>query len=114
MMKAPSFCTRCLVATGNGIGPADIPILTKFLQIFPSSHLFKNAANWHDYLYHLGLNEADRKKADDTFLYFMRLAVKNECSWYLKPWYTLQAYRNFWFVKKFGKRYFNYAGCNGN
>jgi len=111
MKKAPNFCPKCKKEVTNGVGPSDLPSVTKFLQVLPSSHLFYEAACFHDIDYHLGATEMHRKKADDSFLERMILAVENSCKWYKKPWYMLSAYRNWFFVKKFGWKFFNYKGC---
>jgi hypothetical protein len=109
-MKAPSFCVKC-GEKFNGVGPSGLPIVTKFLQVLPSSHLFYDAANWHDYFYHTGSTDADRKNADDAFLALMLLAIKDRCKWYEKPFYKFSAYRNWFFVRKFGSTFFKYEAC---
>lgn len=109
-MKAPNFCPQCK-ENFNGVGPSDLPLLTEFLHMLPSSHLFYQAACFHDLLYHKGCTEADRKSADETFLQLMLSTVNIACNFYSKPWYRLQAYRNYWAVRWWGKRFFNYKGC---
>lgn len=109
--KAPIFCHECRRDVTNGIGPADMPEVTKFLHRLPSSHMFYESANWHDLNYHLGKTEDDRKKADDYFLKCMLYDIKVYCNFYSKPWYRLQAYRNYYAVRWLGKAFFNYEGC---
>lgn len=111
-MKAPKVCPICGLDVSNGVGPAGLHIITKFLQVLPSSHLFYEPANYHDLEYHWGRTETDREKADLRFLMRMKEQIKNDCSWYLKPWFTLQAYRNYFFVREFGNEFFSYKGCN--
>ena len=110
-MIAPNVCPMCLKDVSNGVGPSGLPLVTKFLQVLPSSHLFYEPANFHDLAYHLGVKESDREKADLMFLVRMKEEVKARCAWYLRPWYILQAYRNYWFVKECGSQFFNYEGC---
>lgn len=105
------ICKRCGKDVSNGVGPADLPVVTKFLSKLPSSHIFKNAADWHDYDYHLGTTEIHRRIADDRFYKEMKQSIKLLCKWYLVPWYKLQAYRNYLFVRKYGGNFFNYKGC---
>lgn len=110
-MRSPNFCPICRADVTNGLGPSGLPMFTKFLQLLPSSHLFSDAANWHDMLYHSGSTESDRKKADDIFLELMNRAIRKRCKWFVRPWYKLSAYRNYLFVRKFGWKFFNYQGC---
>lgn len=111
MEYAPKVCPYCLQDVTNGVGPSDLPEVTKLLNDLPSSHLFRKAADWHDYGYHLGYSEIHRKIADEFFLADMLAAVNESCRWYSRGWYRLQAYRNYWFVKKYGGNFFNYKGC---
>lgn len=109
--KAPNFCPRCLMDVTNGIGPADLPLVTEFLHMLPSSHIFYEAANWHDIAYHLGTTELDRKNADRMFLGLMKSIINIRCNFYSKPWYRLSAYRNYFCVRLMGSKFFNYKGC---
>jgi len=111
--KAPNLCPRCLVDCTNGVGPADMPEVTKFLHRLPSSHMFYESANWHDYLFHLGHTDEDRLKADKKFLELMLLDVAICCNPYSRPWFKMLAYRNYYAVRMFGKKFFNYNGCKG-
>ena len=113
MEDAPKVCPYCLKDVTNGIGPSDLPEVTTLLNNLPSSHIFRKAADWHDYLYHIGYSEFHRRAADEYFYNLMFRAVDENCRWYLRGWYRLQAKRNFWFVSKFGESFFNYAGCSG-
>lgn len=111
---APKVCPKCQRDVTNGVGPSALPGVTKLLNHLPSSHLFRRAADWHDYGYHIGMTEAHRKAADDYFYYCMLADIKTDCIWFLRPWYRIQAYRNYVFVRKFGSHFFNYRGCTGN
>jgi hypothetical protein len=111
MMKNSYLCSVCGADVTNGVGPSGLPIVTKFLQVLPSSHLFYMPACYHDIDYHLGATELHRKLADEFFLQRMLIEVKSKCKWYEKPWYKISAYRNYWFVCKFGSAFFNYKGC---
>lgn len=112
MNNAPNVCPICNKDVTNGVGPSDLPEVTKVLNNLPSSHIFRGAADWHDLRYHLGYTEWDRKKADDKFYKDMLEAIDSNCSWYSRGFYRLQASRNYWFVRKFGKSFFNYQGCS--
>jgi hypothetical protein len=112
MEDAPNICPYCLNDVTNGVGPSNLPEVTELLNNLPSSHIFRKAADWHDYFYHLGYSEFHRRAADEYFYSLMLTAVDENCAWYLRPWYRLQAYRNYWFVGKFGSAFFNYAGCS--
>lgn len=113
------YCPICGEATAkgipiaNGVGPADMPLATKFLHMLPSSHLFYDSANLHDILYHIGRTEEDRKNADNKFLEHMLVTVRTKCSGYKRPWFTLAAYRNYYSVRWLGGRFFSWDGCNG-
>jgi len=111
MKDAPAVCPKCGKKVTNGIGPSDMPEVTKFLGALPSSHIFRIAADWHDYGYHLGKTEAERKAADELFYDCMMHEIESSCHWYSKAWYKLQAYRNYCFVREFGSKFFNYKGC---
>lgn len=111
MDEAPKVCPFCKKDVTNGVGPADLPTVTKVLNDLPSSHIFRKAAEWHDYNYHIGYEENHRKVADESFYRNMVAAIKESRPWYFIGWYRLQAYRNFWFVRKFGSNFFNYKGC---
>jgi hypothetical protein len=110
MKDAPKVCPICGKNVTNGVGPSDMPEMTKFLNSLPSSYMFHNAADWHDYGYHLGGTEADRKSADEFFYNCMMHEIKSS-PWYLRAWYKIQAYRNYIFVRKFGGKFFNFKGC---
>lgn len=114
MDDAPIVCPHCLKDVTNGVGPSDLPLVTKFLSELPSSHIFRIAANWHDYSYHLGYREVDRTMADEFFYRDMLESVSAKCNWFLRPWYRLQAWRNYLFVRKYGRMFFNYDGCVKN
>ena len=111
MEEAPKVCPFCLNDVTNGIGPSDLPEVTKLLNNLPSSHVFRSAADWHDYLYHLGATEDNRCDADHIFYDYMLEAVEEKCVWFSKWWYRLQAKRNFIAVREFGGNFFNYKGC---
>lgn len=106
------ICPHCKTKIGNGVGPADCEVVTKLLHNLPSSHLFYDAANYHDLAYHIGGGELQREFADYLFLKRMLEATK-KCNFFMKPIYFLSAYRNYYAVRLFGKRFFNYAGCKG-
>lgn len=112
LLEAPKVCPICGIDVTNGVGPEKLPEVTKLLNNLPSSHLFRKAADWHDYGYHIGYREVDRQTADEFFYRAMLEAIHQECSWYSRCWYRLQAYRNFLFVRKFGRHFFNYKGCS--
>lgn len=111
MKKAPNFCPKCKNDVTNGVGPSDLPAVTKFLHTLPSSHMFYESANWHDYLYHKGCTEDDRLKADKKFLELMLADIKGNCAEFRTSWYKILAYRNYFAVRMFGKKFFNYEGC---
>lgn len=106
-------CEKCLICGEkfkvNGIGPTGNSELTKFLHALPSSHIFYIAASIHDVLYHYKLNDVDRKKADNIFLIKM-LELSEKKGGSFCWWYKAQAYRNYWSVRLFGKRYI--GSCN--
>jgi hypothetical protein len=104
-------CPICGKSVANGVGPSDLPLATEFLHTLPSSHLFYESACLHDVLYHIGKNEKDRKNADKMFLDHMLGVVKTRCDDYEKPWFTLAAYRNYYAVRWWGAKFFNYDGC---
>jgi hypothetical protein len=107
-------CSRCSGVLENGLGPADLPILTEWLNKLPSSHVFYEAACRHDVLYHtLGGPESNREYADTIFLDLMKRAVREKVKFHLRWLYYASAYRNFLFVRKFGSIFFNYSGCRG-
>lgn len=112
-MKSPEICPYCSLDVTNGVGPSDCEIVTKLLHNLPSSHLFYDAANYHDLAYHIGSDEQDRKKADEIFLENMLRTVSIYCCGFYAIMYTMAAYRNYYAVRLFGKRFFNYAGCKG-
>jgi hypothetical protein len=114
MAERGGICPVCQRSVANGVGPSDMPLATEFLHTLPSSHLFYEPANLHDVLYHIGNTEKDRKKADKMFLEHMLDTVKKRCDDYEKPWFTLAAYRNYFTVRWFGERFFNYEGCGGS
>jgi hypothetical protein len=105
------YCPICGEAVANGIGPADLPLTTKFLHMLPSSHLFYDSANLHDRLYHIGRTESDRKNADKKFLEHMLATIKMNCAEFRTSWYKISAYRNYYAVRWFGGKFFNYKGC---
>lgn len=112
LAKNGGVCPVCGKAVANGIGPEDMPLATKFLHTLPSSHLFYQSANLHDILYHIGRTETDRENADKMFLNHMIAAIKMCCNSFQKPLYTFAAYRNYYFVRCFGEKFFNYKGCD--
>lgn len=102
----------------NGCGPSNDGWKTTLVRILPSSKNFEEACNKHDIAYHnKGLKksrenaEKIRLEADNQFLNDMKSIVKNNISWYKRPFYYAHAYRNYYFVRKFGSEYFNYNGC---
>ena len=111
MEDAPKVCPHCLQDVTNGIGPDDLPEVTKLLNNLPSSHIFRLAADWHDFGYHIGYKEDHRQMIDETYLQHMIFSINKSFSWYLRGWYRLQAYRNYWCVRQFGSKFFNYDGC---
>jgi hypothetical protein len=111
MVKAPEICPYCKKHVTNGVGPYDLPKVTMMLGALPSSHMFKMAADWHDFHYHIGRTELDREIADKLFYKDMLAAIKEHCHWYSRAWYRVHAWRNYCFVRKFGSKFFGYKGC---
>ena len=105
------ICPVCGKMVANGVGGENDP-LTPLLHELPSSHLFYDSANLHDVFYHVGRSEIDRKNADKRFLEHMLDTVKTRCDSHKKPWFVLAAYRNYYCVRWFGKKFFSYQGCN--
>lgn len=97
--------------TPNGIGPQDIPELTSVLNSLPTSHILRYGANFHDWLYHIGTTEADRKAADDLMFAKNRWKIGVCVKWYNRPFYHISNYRNYLFVRAFGKKFFYKDGC---
>lgn len=71
MAERGGICEICKIPITNGIGPSGMPLVTEFLHMFPSSHVFFEAGNFHDVLYHKGCTENDRLSADKKFLELM-------------------------------------------
>jgi len=103
------ICKYCNRDVANGLG-GEGSVINPILHALPSSHLFRKAANIHDVLYHQGFTELKRKIADDIFLKLM-LEAANDVGFLWRQWFRLQAYRNYFAVRWWGKSYFNYKGC---
>ena len=66
---------------------------------------FRECCNIHDYMYAVGSNENDKKRADATFLYNMNQVVR-EMSGIKKWWYKRLAKMFYKAVFKYGDYYF--------
>jgi len=76
--------------------------------INPPDFIFKASCNQHDFYYWRGMDEEDRKKADNAFYKYMRIDI-SEVSFHKKPYYHLWAFSYYSMVRLFGKKYFSYA-----
>jgi len=111
-LEKKGICGSCGEDVGNGVG-AKGSVLTPILNNLPSSHIFREPANAHDVFYHIGKTEGERKIADKVFLAKMLDRVRH-FPVIKKQWYIINAYRNYYAVRLFGKRFFNWKGCKGN
>ena len=103
------LCTQKNIA--NGMGPSGM-WYTRWLKKFSFSKRFKNEANIHDDLYHLGGDEKDRKCADTGFKKGMTKHRKKEVKGFWKNrTYQVEIYIAYLIVKIKGKKFFNYGGC---
>ena len=106
-------CPVCgRVFRANGIGPSDIPELTSVLNALPTSSVLRYGANWHDWLYHIGKTEADRKAADELMYAKNKWKIGVCVKWYSRPFYHAANYRNYWFVRTFGAKFFGKDNCH--
>jgi hypothetical protein len=70
--------------------------------------LFNASCNRHDFNYWIGCKESDRLKADRQFLKAMRIDI-SEMFFLLKLIRHLEAQLFYFFVRKFGKKFFYYG-----
>lgn len=96
----------------NGTGPTNNKWLTKILKSLPSSKLTDECAKVHDICYRIGGLEIHREIADSIYYNLMRSLIKKECKWYNKHIHLFHAWRNYRFVRRFGKDSFNYNDNN--
>jgi len=108
-LEKKGICGSCGEDVGNGVG-AKGSVLTPILNNLPSSHIFREPANAHDVFYHQGKTESTRKIADKIFLELMLNEAK-KLSFIRRKLYKALAYRNYYAVRIFGKKYFNFKGC---
>ena len=95
----------------NGIGPQDIPELATMLNNLPTSHVLKYGCNFHDWGYHFGGSDKARKEADDLMYAKNKWKIGAYVKWYSRPFYHAANYRNYWFVRTFGAKFFGKDGC---
>jgi len=95
----------------NGVGPQNIPELTSVLNALPTSHVLRYGANFHDWLYHIGKTEADRKAADELMYAKNKWKIGVCVKYYKRAFYHAANYRNYLFVRWFGKKFFYKDGC---
>jgi len=76
----------------------------KFNFLIPQGK-FKEACDIHDYMYHTGYTQEDKRKADATFLYNMDSIVR-ELKGIKKWWYKKLAKIFYKAVYKYGDYYF--------
>lgn len=120
------LCPECdLMHKSNGTGPANLPLLTRLLQILPSEDVLGGLpSTFHDIAYRLcpagwkvvtlygGVyyEAVDKITADQMYLNLMLQKVKaNTHNWFSEWWYTKMAYRNYNAVVTLGDS--SYRGC---
>jgi hypothetical protein len=107
MEKSNYYCYGCKEEVANGVGPSGLPTVTTILNKLPSSSIFYDDACQHDKDYH---DQIGKKLADDFFLQSMKKSVKSQP--YISRWFWYaQAYRNWWFVDRFGDEAYRDGAC---
>jgi len=118
MAKNGGICPICgHFFKPNGLGPKRGKFITALLSLLPSTQILSYGANYHDWYYHIGKvdNKYDsewfREIADGIFYRKNEEIIKEKAPFYLRPYLRLMNKRNYFFVRKFGKSYFNKFGC---
>lgn len=105
-------CPKCgRYFRANGVGPKDNQMLTSMLNALPSSHILKYGAGYHDWMYHFGGAEEDRKFADDVMFLKNEERIKEKIPGYQRWFYHACNWRNYIMVRTFGKKHFGKDNC---
>ena len=75
------------------------------LNVFIPQGVFKEACNIHDYMYHAGESESDKRRADRVFINNLNRIVEASDKW-LRPFMKIRAKRYYLAVSKFGDEAF--------
>jgi hypothetical protein len=95
----------------NGVGPSDLPELTRVLDNLPSSGLLRYGANWHDWSYHIGVNWGSRMEADILMFEKNEEIIDKKGTWWNRWFYRWANERNYRAVRDFGAKFWNENGC---